>query len=78
MTPITFTLKEAAMLGAGFFALGGLFARSLIQGKSIAVLWEKKQDIKVCETEHTHVTKELAEIKTDVKWLRNREENGGD
>lgn len=77
MEPVAFTLREVISVGAIFFSLGGLTAWTTVNTLNIRALWDKKQDINVCVTEHTHVSESLERIEDQVDWLVKDRKNGG-
>ncbi len=75
---MTFTLKEVMSIGGICASIGGLGVWTLVNTKNITSLWDKKQDVKVCDPKHSAIESDISEIKIDVKWLRNNRENGGE
>lgn len=64
-----FTLREVMTIGSICVSFGGLSVWTYINAKGITALWDKKQDVAVCIPAHTHIEKDLKEIKDDVKTL---------
>ncbi len=71
------TIRELVALGSVCTSFGALGTWTFFNSKGISALWEKKQDIKVCETTHTPITKDLDIIKEDVKEILEIKRNGG-
>lgn len=65
------------MVGAILLYVGGIFAMVLVHSKNITRLWDLKQDKTVCDPTHDAIRDDIMDIKENVRWLRDKKENGG-
>ena len=75
--PIAQHIAENYQTYGIIFFTGGLVATVGINVKNIRSLWKVKQDRTVCDPLHEALKDDIADIKIDVRWLRDRKENDG-